>query len=122
MVLSQQQLIINDAVNDSHEQRGEAMLDLIRTIKEENSRVLSPIYNQVDTSKFAVGGYSISGGSAVNAGLLDSNNVLSAIIALNPTVIFEDCDLCYGSEYCICFIPEFVENQTIPILIISGQK
>ena len=33
----------NDADNDSHYQRGEAMLDLIETIKQENSRFASPV-------------------------------------------------------------------------------
>ena len=113
----------NDAENDSHYQRGEAMLDLIETIKQENSRFLSPVYNNIDTLKFAAGGYSISGGSAVNAGLLDSNQVLDAIIALNPTVIFEDCDLCAENDgYCICLVPELLENQAVPTLIISGEN
>ena len=112
----------NDADNDSHYQRGEAMLDLIETIKQENSRFASPVYNKVDTLKFAAGGYSISGGSAINAGLLDSLQVLDAIISLNPTVIFEDCDLCAGSEYCICLVPELLEQQVVPALIISGEN
>ena len=112
----------NDAENDSHYQRGEAMLDLIITIKQENFRLISPVYNKVDTLKFAAGGYSISGGSAINAGLLDSNQVLDAIISLNPTVIFEDCVLCSGSEYCICLVPEFLEQQVVPTLIISGEN
>ena len=112
----------NDADNDTHYQRGEAMLDLIITIKQENLRIISPVYNKVDTLKFAAGGYSISGGSAVNAGLLDTTQVLDAIIALNPTVIFEDCDLCAGYDYCICLVPEFLENQVVPTLIISGEN
>ena len=112
----------NDAENDSHFQRGEAMLDLIETIKQENLRLLSPVYDKVDTLKFAAAGHSISGGSAVNAGLLDSTQVLDAIISLNPTVIFEDCVLCAGSEYCICLVPELLEEQVVPTLIISGEN
>ena len=112
----------NDAENDSHFQRGEAMLDLIETIKQENLRLLSPVYDKVDTLKFAAAGHSISGGSAVNAGLLDSTQVLDAIISLNPTVIFEDCILCAGSEYCICLVPELLEEQVVPTLIISGEN
>ena len=112
----------NDAENDSHFQRGEAMLDLIETIKQENLRLLSPVYDKVDILKCAAAGYSISGGSAVNAGLLDSTQVLGAIISLNPTVIFEDCVLCAGSEYCICLVPELLEEQVVPTLIISGEN
>ena len=114
----------NDAENDSHYQRGEAMLDLIETIKQENYRITSPVYNKVDTLKFAAGGYSISGGSAINAGLLDSMQVLDAIISFNPTVIFEDCDVCaeIDSEYCICLVPELLEQQVVPALIISGEN
>ena len=112
----------NDAENDSHYQRGEAMLDLIETIKQENYRIASPVYNKVDTLKFAAGGYSISGGSAINAGLLDSMQILDAIISLNPTVIFEDCVLCAGNEYCICLVPEILEEQVVPTLIISGEN
>ena len=112
----------NDAENDSHYQRGEAMLDLIETIKQENYRIASPVYNKVDTLKFAAGGYSISGGSAINAGILDSMQILDAIISLNPTVIFEDCVLCAGNEYCICLVPEILEEQVVPTLIISGEN
>ena len=44
------------------------------------------------------------------------------MISLNPTDIFEDCGLCAGSEHCICLVPEFLEEQDVPIMIISGEN
>tara|TARA_Y100001980_G_C14533946_1_gene310253 strand:- start:1017 stop:1811 length:795 start_codon:yes stop_codon:yes gene_type:complete len=76
----------------------------------------------MDTSKFALVGSSMSGGAIIEAAMSDSLEILDALISLNPTVIFEDCDLCAGSEYCICLVPEFLEEQDVPIMIISGEN
>ena len=73
----------------------------------------------MDTSEFAAVGYSLSGGSVQLAAVLNSS--LSAVIALNPTIIVEDCELCAGSEYCICLVPEFLDHS-VPTLIIAGQN
>ena len=53
------------------------------------------------------------------------DNSISAIISLNPTVIFEDCDLCpannYDGEiYCICMVPELI-NHPVPSFIFAGE-
>ena len=109
----------NDPENDSHGYRAEAILELISSIKMENDRPNSLLYNALDTNEFAVVGYSLSGGAVQLSAVLDSS--LSAVIALNPTIIVEDCDLCAGSEYCICLVPEFLDHS-VPTLIIAGQN
>ena len=109
----------NDPDNDSHGYRAEAILELISSIKIENDRTSSQLYNSLDTNEFAVVGYSLSGGSVQLAAVLDST--LSAVIALNPTIIVEDCDVCAGSNYCICLVPELLEHE-VPTLIIAGQN
>ena len=65
----------------------------------------------------------MGGGACQNAAMMDSS--LKAIISLNPTVLFEDCDLCPGEDfdgvtYCICLVPELV-NHSIPSLIFAGE-
>ena len=112
----------NDPINESHYQRGLAMLDLVETVKQENSRSSSPVFGLMDTSKIALIGSSMSGGAIIEAAISDSLEILDAIISLNPTVIFEDCGLCAGSAYCICLVPEFLQEQDTPILIISGEN
>ena len=109
----------NDPSNDSHGFRAEAILELISSIKMENDRTSSQLYNSLDTNEFAVIGYSLSGGAVQLSAVLDST--LSAVIALNPTIIVEDCDLCVGSDYCICLVPEFLDHS-VPTLIIAGQN
>ena len=113
----------NDPINDSHQQRGEGLIDAIESIRQENSRAGSPLFGLVDMDSFSVGGYSMGGGASHNAAMIDGS--LKAIISLNPTVIFEDCDLCpansyEGEIYCICLVPEFVEHS-VPSLIFAGE-
>jgi len=109
----------NDPDNDSHQYRSEAVLDLIESIKLEQTRNGSPINGNLDTNSFAALGYSLSGGVVQLSAVLDST--LDAVIALNPTIIVEDCDLCAGQDYCICLIPEFLDHS-VPTLIISGEN
>ena len=109
----------NDEINDSHQQRGEGLLDAIETIREENYRNNSPLYGMIDENSFSVSGYSMGGGASHNAAMMDGS--LRAVISLNPTVIFEDCNLCpLEGGYCICLVPEFV-NHAIPSLIFAGE-
>ncbi len=113
----------NDEINDSHYQRGEGLIDAIESIKQENSRVDSPLYGLIDVNNFSVSGYSMGGGASHDAAMMDSS--LKAVISLNPTVIFEDCDLCpadtyEGETFCICLVPEFVDHA-IPSLIFAGE-
>ena len=65
----------------------------------------------------------MGGGASHNAAMIDGS--LKALISLNPTVIFEDCDLCPGEShegviYCICLVPEFVDHA-VPSLIFAGE-
>ena len=113
----------NDEINDSHYQRGEGLIDAIESIKQENNRVGSPLYGLIDENSFSVSGYSMGGGASHDAAMMDSS--LKAVISLNPTVIFEDCDLCpadtyEGETYCICLVPEFVDHP-VPSLIFAGE-
>ena len=114
----------NDQVNDSHQQRAEGLLDAIQSIKQEQWRVDSPLFGFIDTTRFIVSGYSMGGGASQIALTLDDFNVTEYIvgaIALNPTIIVEDCDVCADYEYCICLVPEFLEHD-IPTIVIAGQN
>ncbi len=48
----------NDPANDSHGFRAEAILELISSVKMENDRANSQLYNSLDIDEFAVVGYS----------------------------------------------------------------
>jgi len=113
----------NDEINDSHEQRAFGLLDAIQTIKEENWRIESPLNNLIDTTRFVVAGYSMGGGASQIALTIESihNNHIVGAIALNPTILIEDCDVCTDSEYCICLVPEFLVHE-IPTLVIAGEN
>ena len=118
----------NDEINDSHYQRGEGLIDSTQTIIEENSRIGSPVYGLIDVDSFTVSGYSMGGGASHDAALIAQANELDhvvAVISLNPTVIFEDCNLCpansyEGEVYCICLVPELIAHS-LPSLIFAGQ-
>ena len=95
----------------------------ITTIKQENERMASPLYGMIDSDSFIVSGYSMGGGASQIALTLDHPNVSSikAGIALNPTIILEDCDLCpIDGGYCICLVPEMLDHD-IPTFIVAGQ-
>ena len=113
----------NDAINDDHVLRAEGLLDGIETITQENNRINSPIFEMIDLNSFSVGGYSMGGGACQNAAMMDSS--LKAVISLNPTVLFDDCDLCPGEDfdgitYCICLVPELI-SHSVPSLIFAGE-
>ena len=118
----------NDPIYESHEERAIAMLDLIETVKQENVRSLSPVFDQIDTNSFAAVGYSLSGGVVQLAAVLDST--LDAVIALNSTIIIEDCIGCAEYDYCICLLPEHLTpvsythlraHETLRYLVCRGQ-
>ena len=114
----------NDEINDSHEDRGEGLLDGIESIRQENTRLESPLYSLIDMNSFSVSGYSMGGGASHNAAMIDESSI-QTIISLNPTVLFEDCEFCpantyEGVEYCICLAPELI-NHTVPSLIFAGE-
>ena len=77
----------------------------------------------IDEDSFSVGGYSMGGGASHNAAMMD--NSLDAVISLNPTVLFDDCNLCPGESfegvtYCICLVPELIDHS-IPSIMFAGQ-
>lgn len=113
----------NDEINDSHEQRAIGLLDAIQTIKAENWRSDSPLNNLIDTTRFIVAGYSMGGGASQIALMIESihNDHIVGAMALNPTILIEDCDVCTDNEYCICLVPEFLEHD-IPTLVVAGQN
>ena len=113
----------NDEINDSHEQRAFGLLDAIQTVKVENLRLESPLNNLIDTIRFILAGYSMGGGASQISLTIESihNNHIKGAIALNPTILIEDCDVCTDNEYCICLVPEFLEHE-IPTLVIAGQN
>tara|TARA_B100001175_G_scaffold306885_1_gene305488 strand:- start:275 stop:1444 length:1170 start_codon:yes stop_codon:yes gene_type:complete len=118
----------NDEIMDSHYQRGEGLIDGVQTIIEENSRLGSPVYGLIDENSFTVSGYSMGGGASHDAALIAQDNGLDhvkAVISLNPTVLFEDCNLCpantyEGETYCICLVPELIAHS-LPSLIFAGE-
>ena len=113
----------NDEINEWHIGRAEGLIDAITTIKQENERMASPLYGMIDSDSFIVAGYSMGGGASQIALTLDHPNVSSikAGIALNPTIILEDCDLCpIDGGYCICLVPEMLDHD-IPTFVVAGQ-
>ena len=114
----------NDEINDSHEMRAEGLIDAIQTVREEHFRPESPLFGMIDSTRFLVSGYSMGGGASQMALVLNHAFVQESIVgalALNPTIIFEDCDVCGDFQYCICLDPELL-NHTIPTFIIAGQN
>ena len=93
---------IFDLVND----RKEALQDALISLKAENSRTSSPLFNKLDTNLIALGGWSMGGGGAQLAGVENPN--IKAIIALCPWI--DPLQINIG-----------MLNHTIPILFFSGQ-
>jgi hypothetical protein len=93
-----------NTLSEVPEQRKDALLDALISLKKENSRINSPLYNKLDTNRIGVGGFSMGGGGAQLAGASDST--LKAIIALYPF-------LSNATQQML--------NHNIAVLIISGQ-
>ena len=74
---------INWAFNpfSSPESRKTSLLDALVTMREENERIDSPLFNNIYTDKIAVGGYSMGGGGAQLAAQEDLD--VGAVIALS---------------------------------------
>tara|TARA_Y100000590_G_C15727021_1_gene1015611 strand:- start:2312 stop:3451 length:1140 start_codon:yes stop_codon:yes gene_type:complete len=107
----------NDPINDDHQVRGQGLIDAMETIRQENYRMGSPIYELIDIQSFSVGGYSMGGGAAQAAAMLD--NSIKAIISLNPTLFVYDTINC-DAPYYYCLIPEHLDHS-VPTLIFAGQ-
>ena len=96
----------NNPSNDWPENRAIALLDGIETIKQENNRADSPLNGNIDLNSFAVSGWSMGGGGAQLAAVIDPT--LKAVIALCPWLdnwILQPSDL----------------NHSVPTLIFSGE-
>ena len=95
-----------NSIFDQPEDRKDALLDALETMRYENSRINSPMYNSIDTNRFALGGWSMGGGGAQLAAVEDPS--LKAVIAMCPwlnTLTLSSSDL----------------NHSSPVLIFSGQ-
>lgn len=62
--------------------RALALLDGMKTLKEENNRTASPLYHNLDTNTIAVGGWSMGGGGAQLAAVSDAR--VKAVFAIAP--------------------------------------
>ncbi|MGW8124080.1 poly(ethylene terephthalate) hydrolase family protein [Roseivirga echinicomitans] len=93
-------------LTDSPALRAKALIDGMETIRQENSRTDSPLFQKIDTENIAVGGWSMGGGGAQLAAVMD--NRVKAVIAIAPWLN-----------------PRGLEstalNHAVPVLIISGQ-
>ena len=97
-----------NSIFDQPEDRKDALLDALVTLKDENTRVSSPLYNSIDTNRYALGGWSMGGGGAQLAAVADTSSSLKAIIAMCPwlnTLTLSSSDL----------------NHDSPVLIFAGQ-
>jgi dienelactone hydrolase len=94
----------NNIFENPYERR-DALLDAIVTIHEENTRTASPLFDNIDTDKIAVGGWSMGGGGAQLAAAADTT--LRAVMALCPWLDSQDiaADL----------------DHSVPVLIFSGE-
>jgi dienelactone hydrolase len=87
--------------------RANALLDAVVTLQEENDRENSPVFQQIDIAKIAVGGHSMGGGGAQIAAVMD--NSLKSVISLTPWI----------EQWLVSY--DYL-NHSVPLLIISGQS
>ena len=99
--------------------RAIALLDAVETIKLENERAISPLFNLIDTTNFAVSGYSTSGGGAHTALTIDST--LKTGILLNPAAALLDSINCPAESDYYCLIEEHLDHN-VPVLIFAGEN
>ena len=95
-------IIGTNSLLDFPEQRAIALLDALETIRQENTRVSSPLEGVLNINKFAVSGHSMGGGGAQRAAVLD--NSIAGVVALCP------------------WLPNPQLNHHSPLLIFSGEN
>jgi hypothetical protein len=78
-------IIGTNSLFDLPEARAEALLDALETLRQENLRDTSPLEGELDTDKFAVSGWSMGGGGAQRAAVLD--NTIKGVVALCPWLL-----------------------------------
>lgn len=95
-------IIGTNSIFDVPETRAIALIDALETMRQENTRTSSPLENQLDVNKFAVSGWSMGGGGAQRAAVLD--NSIKGVVALCP------------------WLPNASLNHDSPVLIFSGEN
>jgi dienelactone hydrolase len=94
-------IIGTNSLFDNPEARAIALLDALETIKQENIRVSSPLEGALNLDQLAVSGWSMGGGGAQRAAVLD--NTIAGVVALCP------------------WLPNPQLNHQSPVLIFSGE-
>lgn len=94
-------IIGTNSLFDLPEARAIALLDALETIKQENTRVSSPLEGALNLDQLAVSGWSMGGGGAQRAAVLD--NTISGVVALCP------------------YLNNPQLNHSSPLLIFSGE-
>lgn len=95
-------IIGTNSLFDFPEERAVALIDALETMRQENTRITSPLENSLDVDKFAVSGWSMGGGGAQRAAVLD--NTIKGVVALCP------------------WLPNPSLNHDSPVLIFSGEN
>lgn len=95
-------IIGTNSIFDFPEARAMALIDALETMRQENFRNTSPLENQLNIDKFAVSGWSMGGGGAQRAAVLD--NTIKGVVALCP------------------WLPSPSLSHESPVLIFSGQN
>lgn len=95
-------IIGTNSIFDFPEDRALALIDALETMRQENTRSSSPLENSLDVDKFAVSGWSMGGGGAQRAAVLD--NTIKGVVALCP------------------WLPNPSLNHASPVLIFSGEN
>jgi dienelactone hydrolase len=94
-------IIGTNSLFDFPEARAEALLDALETLRQENTRATSPLESALDIDKFAVSGWSMGGGGAQRAAVLD--NTIKGVVAMCP------------------YLNNPSLNHSSPVLIFSGE-
>ena len=94
-------IIGTNSIYDFPEARATALLDALETIRQENIRAVSPLLGALNLNQLAVSGWSMGGGGAQRAAVLD--NTIAGVVALCP------------------YLTSPQLNHTSPVLIFSGQ-
>ncbi|MFT4697877.1 MAG: hypothetical protein ACI9SJ_001008 [Flavobacteriaceae bacterium] len=95
-------IIGTNSIFDFPEARAIALIDALETIKDENTRNSSPLEGALNLDQLAVSGWSMGGGGAQRAAVLD--NTIAGVVALCP------------------WLPSPQFDHDSPVLIFSGEN
>lgn len=95
-------IIGTNSLFDGNTLRANGLLDALETVKQENTRLLSPLNGMLNINQMAVSGWSMGGGGAYRAAEMD--NSIGAVVALCP------------------FLESTTINHDVPVLILSGEN